>query len=213
MKRVTSKGDKAVFEIMPMEKPMNKMGFYDLMRAGHVKRWHIVNTTRDQTLAEHQYLVIMIAVELNKKLHTTAGVFNEDTFKAELLDLVMGAMFHDSTEIRQGDTPTPAKVFIKEMAGDTIFEKMAESLLPEIPYIGGKLNERMWNIIEMADRIEAAHWIQENKAGIHADMVAKGCWKKMVVTAVRLNWVPQVNEILQSLGMTYIYKEAMDSAP
>ena len=185
-----------------------KMTFYDFMRAGHVTRWHIVNTTRHQTLAEHLYLVTIIAIELASKLQPIDRTTPED-----LLRLVVGALFHDAAEIRQGDVPTPAKKFIREMAGESIFTKMEESLLPEIPYIRGGMSGDLRQIIFMADTIEAAHWIHENKAGIHADMVAKGCWKKMVQTAIEFGWVPQVNEILQSLGMPYIYKEAMESAP
>ena len=185
---------------------MNKMGFYDFMRAGHVSRWHIVNTTRHQTLAEHLYLVTVIALELSIQPEIKHAVDSE-------LALVMGALFHDVAEIRQGDTPTPAKEFIMSVAGADIFERMEESLLPEIPYHGGKLHQDLWNVITMADRIEAAHWIYENKAGIHADMVAKGCWKKMVQCAVDFGWVEPVNRALLSLGMPYIYKDAMEFAP
>lgn len=183
---------------------MNRMGFYDFMRAGHVSRWHIVNTVRHQTLAEHLYLVTVISMELHSLIKPEEEV---------PIDLVVGAMFHDSTEIRAGDTPTPAKDFIRSMAGAEIFDKMEESLLPEMPYIRGTLNPFLRQIVTLADRIEAAHWIHENKAGIHADMVAKGCWKKMVQTAMQYDWVEPVNKVLQSLGMPYIYKEAMDSAP
>ena len=43
---------------------MGELSIKDLLRAGHVKRWQIVRTVRDQTLAEHSFNVAMISIEL-----------------------------------------------------------------------------------------------------------------------------------------------------
>ena len=81
------------------------MNFYDLMRASHVKRWHIVNTSKEQNLAEHQWNVTVIGLRLYE---LTEGREPPAGFIAAL-------MFHDVAEIRYGDIPTPGKAFIREM--------------------------------------------------------------------------------------------------
>lgn len=183
---------------------MEKLRFYDFARACHVKRWHIIHTVREQTLAEHSFLVTIIALELFRKI-----VGCED--HVDINTLMVGAMFHDMPEIRTGDTPTPAKATIREMGGDEIFTKIDEALMPELPYVGGQVPDRLKPFIKMADLIADAWWITENKAGIHSGMVAQANSRTMADFVINLEtaypkvgWLKAVNEILMELGMPYI---------
>lgn len=193
----------------------NRLKFYDFMRAGHVKRWHIINTVRNQTLAEHGYLVTIIALELYRLI--VGGDRERDS--EEILQLIMGAMFDDAPEIRYGDYPTPAKSYLQDKVPFPIFKAMDDDLMPEIPYIGGRIPGRLLPFIKMADAIEAAHWIHENKAGIHADIVAKGCARRMMELVDKFSretntdWYEPVNKVLMELGMPYVSQSLRQTPP
>lgn len=73
----------------------------DLMRTSDVKRWHIVNTTKDQTLAEHHALVAGIARHLLCAICTPT--------LAEIAVLLDSALLHDIGEVHAGDIPSPLK--------------------------------------------------------------------------------------------------------
>lgn len=188
-----------------------KLTFYDFMRAGHVKRWHIVETIRPQTLAEHLWRVTVIAMELHRSI-------TGDSKTAEVTQLMAAAMFHDTPEIRIGDTPTPAKQFIREHAGD-VFKKMEEVLLPGIPYVGGQCPDHLLPFIKMADAIEAAHWIHECHAGIHGQAVARTNARIMMELVEKLtnetgqDWYEPVNRVLMELGMPYVSKSMRMTPP
>jgi 5'-deoxynucleotidase len=44
-----------------------KLTLDNLARSGHINRWYCVRTSRDQTLAEHHYMVTMISNRLEKE--------------------------------------------------------------------------------------------------------------------------------------------------
>lgn len=204
---------------------MEKLRFYDFMRAGHVKRWHIVNTVREQTIAEHQYLVAIIAMELFSKMSTALyealgnGPELQESDGNRWLGLIVGALFSDAPEVRYGDFPTPAKKHVRAVGGDDLFHKLDKELMPHLPYVGGDLDRVMRDIIAMADHIEAAHFIGENKAGIHSDAVAKSSSRRMAEKVVELtkttgvDWFGPVNEVLIELGMPYISKAMLVTPP
>lgn len=200
---------------------MEKLRFYDFMRAGHIKRWHIVNTVREQTIAEHQYLVTIIAMELYMKMADNPV---DDRSTAEFAALMVAAMFHDAPEVRYGDFPSPAKRHIREIVGKIgdgkdVFEVMDQALMPKLPYIGTEPSPLVTDFVHMADAIESAHWISENKAGVHSDVVAKGNARRMAELTVELtqktgwDWFGPVNEVLIELGMPYLSRSMLVTPP
>lgn len=76
------------------------MKIQDVMRASSVKRWHIVETARPQSLAEHQWSVAMLTDEICKRLGYPAENRKQ---------LVYAAMVHDNDEVISGDAPSPTK--------------------------------------------------------------------------------------------------------
>lgn len=78
---------------------MYGMPIQDKLRASNVKRWHIVTTSRPQSMAEHSFNVAHIGVELCEALG-----FPEWRERVAVL-----ALYHDLEEIYKGDIPTPAK--------------------------------------------------------------------------------------------------------
>ena len=188
---------------------------YDFLRAGHVKRWHIVNTTREQTIADHSHMVAVIALHLFDRM---VGVADDPE---SALKVVVGAIFHDSCEIRTGDTPTPGKEYIRRFTGDPgVFDRIEEDLLPHVPYVGGDIAPAIMQFIKMADAIEAAHWIRDNGAGRHAEIVAAGCWRRLedLVHAYSTDpqgtdWYGPVNEVLMAYGMPHLLREERITPP
>lgn len=178
------------------------IGFYELARASHIKRWHIVNTACQQNLAEHQYNVTVIGLELHKLL------VGEDPRPNFILNL----LFHDVAEIRYGDVPTPGKRFIREILGEydgDLFEHMDNQLVPHTPYMPSHNGptETALKIVKMADTIETAWWIRENGVGAHAKVVADKCWAAVIKLTTENGWHNEVNAILQKLGMPYVSKD------
>lgn len=196
-----------------------KLGFYDFARIGHIKRWHNVNTVRQQTVAEHCFMVVLIVLELYD--HLVGIKFNEGENHREMLMLVIGAIFHDAPETAAGDSPTPAKRLLVEITGvHDLFEKLDKRLMPEIPYIGGELAPMLTKIVEMADSIEAAHWITDNGAGYHAKVVQGHVRRRMEdrvekfhVDDPNMGWYEAVNKVLSHLGMPFVHRESRLSPP
>jgi 5'-deoxynucleotidase YfbR-like HD superfamily hydrolase len=176
-----------------------KLSFYELARTSHIKRWTIINTTREQNLAEHQYNVTVIALALYKAV----------TGEKPTATFIAAALFHDSAEIRYGDIPTPAKAHIRKIAesagaGNDLFEVMDTIATPDIPYIGGKAATEEAKIIKLADLIEAAWWIRENGAGHHAGTVADKCWRAVEEYVHDFGMYREVNPILMDLGLPFV---------
>ena len=174
------------------------LGFYELARASHVKRWHIINTTKEQNLAEHQYNVTVIGLELYKQI---TGEPPTAVFMSALL-------FHDSSEIRYGDIPTSGKAFIQMYTTDSnLFGAMDSNIMPELLYVDHPHPapaSEYGRLVKLADLIEAAWWIRENGAGAHAASVADKCYRAMVDMIHRTGYYDAANHILMNLGMPIV---------
>lgn len=190
---------------------------YDFLRAGHIKRWHNVNVAREQTVAEHSYMVTLIALHMFDR---AVGV-KDDPVTA--LHVILRAMFHDSPEVVAGDMPTPAKRFMRDLTGDPfLFDKVDNALMPVLPYLGTPTmpGSPIGAFIKMADAIEGAHWIGENGVGKHAQIVAAAGWRRLEDLVEKYdteepggNWYETVNEVLMALGMRYVHKQSRITPP
>jgi len=137
----------------------------DVLRAGHIKRWNIINTTRQQTLAEHLFNVAMISDTIMNALE-----------KTDLRDIVLAwALVHDAPEVVCGDTPTPTKRRMEHHGLD--MEKIYDEIDPTYKATKETALEvdfgMPWKIVKAADLIEAYHFLKENGVGSHAKYVAK----------------------------------------
>lgn len=191
---------------------MKPLTLYDFLRVGHVKRWHNVNTNRDQTVAEHSYMVALIAV------HMAVKIVGDPDFTAAVM---FEAFFHDMPEVVSGDMPTPAKRFFRELVKDPdIFKKVDAALMPQVPYWPHGWYEDAGRFVTMADAIEGAHWIGENGVGNHAKIVAAANWRRLEdlvekndIEQPTAGWYEAVNEVLMALGMRYVHKQSRITPP
>lgn len=198
-----------------------KLTLYDFLRVGHIKRWHNVNTMREQTVAEHSYMVMLIALHL---FQCIVGVDpeNRDSSMKFAFHILLNAMFHDTPEVVGGDIPTPAKRMIREVTGDSgIFDKIDEMLMPELPYAGVRPGGKdIEPFIKMADAIEGYHFIHDNHAGTHAQVVVANNRRRLEDLVHKFDteqptagWYPAVNEVLTAMGLPYAHRESRISPP
>jgi 5'-deoxynucleotidase YfbR-like HD superfamily hydrolase len=115
--------------------------FRDMM---DVKRWAIVPTLRKQSIAEHQYLVMLYVMDICKITNTALSV-----------PLLIYAALHDADELHSGDIPTPYK------DPGTIYDRKGYAKRYK-----DKLTIKELDIVKLADMIEAVMFlIDELKSG------------------------------------------------
>jgi 5'-deoxynucleotidase len=145
------------------------LNMQDIARSGHVTRWHSVRCARNQTLAEHHYLVTMITRELMQRI---LG----DSLSAETRLLVLEyALTHDAPELLMGDLPSPLKRRIAEVAGETDpLIAIEREIAPEIAERKAALKgSAMALIVKLADLMDGCLFIHEEGIGHHAAAVAE----------------------------------------
>lgn len=142
------------------------------MRAAHVRRWHIVATVREQTIAEHMYRVALITEELLRAL----GLL--DWGNSITLNAMEWARVHDLHEVVMGDMPSNAKRMLGP-AGADILDKTAHAVdqaVSDLAYCVSPEGEcpLAGYIVKVADLAEACNWIRDFGAGAHARQVHDG---------------------------------------
>lgn len=140
------------------------------LRACHVRRWHIVQTSREQTLAEHSYAVAVIAGTVAARIRWT-GLLHD----SNQLRLVQWALSHDMIEVRTGDMPTPFKRALEQVAGPGVVERAEDVVDRDMAGAHRKIRgTEVEMIVKLADQIEAIYFLQDNGVGAHARQVLDG---------------------------------------
>lgn len=151
------------------------MNLIEKLRSGHVRRWHIVAVSREQTIADHMHRVGVIAEEIL----LTIGQFNWANNLT--LNTMRWAAIHDRHEYLLGDLPTPGKRAILGEQGegyDAVYwaaAKIDEEFL-ELSQCVGPAGEcpLAGYIVKLADSIEAMNYIGIFGVGSHAAEVWRG---------------------------------------
>lgn len=135
----------------------------DYGRSGHVTRWHSVRTARDQTLAEHHYMVAILSLEMARR------ILGEALSCDMTMALLEYALKHDAAELLMGDMPTPVKRRMEAILDgqrnplDVIEAESAPEVIAAKKAIAGTPLER---IVKLADIIDALHFISiEGRTG------------------------------------------------
>lgn len=147
---------------------MSSLTIQDIIRAAHVDRWQIVRTLRNQNIAEHQYMVTMIALEIAERVMG-------DSFDREEKALLMEwGMRHDLPEVMMGDICTPVKQRIREAVGnlahdpfDIIEQEICETCHQAKLNAGHKIR----SIVKLADLIDGIRFMSLEGHGEHANHV------------------------------------------
>jgi 5'-deoxynucleotidase len=148
-----------------------KINMRDKARSGHVTRWHGVRTGREQTIAEHHYMVAIITKEMMKSILT-------DSTDNDMLLALEYALEHDSPELLMGDFPTPAKRRIQQICkphGFDPFQLIEDEIAPELTLLFSKIeNTPIKVVVKLADILDAILFISEEGIGRHAKDVVTG---------------------------------------
>lgn len=158
------------------------MKLFDLMRMSDVRRWHIVATTREQTLADHSMRVVAIGLRIAELLTENDPIAESWLCGGGQFQLTCALLFHDAPEVLLGDTPAPSKERVATYAGiPSLYADADRAVMPTIPYSGTPvpLPDWMADIVTLADMIEASTWISDHGSGEYARWVATGCTSKM----------------------------------
>lgn len=175
MKQETKKQMKKGASIPRASRPLSALGLQptldmrDIARSGHVTRWHSVRTGRDQTLAEHHYMVAMIVNDLSRR------IFGDSIIPEQRLELLEYALCHDAAELLMGDLPSPLKRRVEQLCPGPAnpLGQLEKQIAPEI----AALKERVQRfqpsaiLVKLADLMDAIHFLSQEGIGRHAEEV------------------------------------------
>lgn len=126
----------------------------DVVRSSHVKRWHMVDTLKDQSLAEHAFNVASYAA------------FLADKRGKPKKEVIWAALYHDISEVMTGDL-VPV---LKKAIG------YADPIEAKLTYLGeptATRNEEIHRLVKLADVVDAVHFLHLYGIGRHAEEVKK----------------------------------------
>lgn len=138
------------------------MKITDIQRAAWVKRWGIVRTMREQNIAEHSFMVAMIAEEICNRI---GWEFNEGGAMHGMrgYEVLRWALWHDLAEVFTGDIPTPMKLKIKE-SNPELLQQIEDEFAPEVKALRERTNPMWVDIVKIADYVEAIAFL-DREAG------------------------------------------------
>jgi len=129
------------------------------LRMGHIGRWHMVRTHREQTLAEHVALVQLIALDV-------AARFAPGDRRLER-QVMEWALWHDMPEVVMGDISPPFKTMLSHRY-PTLLAEIEDGLDATYVRIRRETSEIADLIVKFADLLEARNFIRVEGAGRRA---------------------------------------------
>lgn len=158
----------------------------DIYRSQHVKRWHIVHTSRQQTVAEHSYMVTMISMVLVEKMEENM----EEPFGAqEKMDIMKWSLMHDLPEVIMGDAVSPVKRLAKEE-----FDKIEKQVDPGLKRYEKGLSDKIKTVVKIADLIDALKYLKTEGMNGQAVSIYSRLYKDLVflIREAKERW-PSIN--------------------
>ena len=166
-----------------------------VMRLQAVKRWHMIDTTRQQTLAEHSANVAMLAMLIAK----TAPIEWFDTYT----HVAGAALVHDLPEAFTGDIPSHTKKYVEGI--DELENKLTHVVFKNID-----INEHTKLLIKLCDIADGIRFIRLHGVDMTANHAQDGLEEQMDTkfsTAVSaLEWPPHLLEHVRSNLVFYAYE-------
>lgn len=136
----------------------------DLYRTTVVERWNIVEVSRRQSVAEHQYLVSLLVVRYCQLKGLHRGVETQ---------ALRFALLHDAAEVLTGDVPTPTK----EHCGPGLERVEADTVpLGEDPLA---VPQKVEEVVNFCDKVEAFVWLAKYGVDDHAHRVKEAIREKL----------------------------------
>jgi len=142
----------------------------DLLALSHVPRWTIIPHTVPQSVGDHTFRVLVIALDLIARLPIKEGPVERCLNTG---DLMLAILYHDADESRTGDIPTP----VKERTGVAAPTDACPWLAVYDTYPG--LPKSLQLVLDLADKIEALTFIRRYGIGSHAVRAADSMRRKI----------------------------------
>ena len=167
-----------------------------VMRMHSVKRWHMIDTTRQQTMAEHSANVAMLAFLI---VHTAPF----EKFQGGMPAMMWG-MFHDLQESFTGDLPGHTKKFL---TGLKEVEKAVTP--PEFNHHVGVHTQAVVKLCDLADGIRFIRLHGVDATAHHAQkQIEEQLEEKFISVRKDLGWEDNLIEHVQDYIMFYAYESA-----
>lgn len=152
---------------------MSELSLSERLRTAHVSRWQIVRTIRNQTLAEHSYLV-----------YIWTKAFAE-AMKLPAIDQNMAihwALEHDVPEVKTGDLASPIKAAMREaVPHDDPIRRIELSISERYAVLYDAIKNEYPHVrvlVKLADIVEAVAFLEIEGIGPHAKDVQRNLWQE-----------------------------------
>jgi 5'-deoxynucleotidase len=168
----------------------------DMMRTGQVHRWQIVRTLREQTLAEHSYMVAMITIHLREEIEPYINSDDLSRLDRCAVQLVKYALRHDLAEVMVGDMPTPVKVRLRALVEYDPIKAIEGAVDPDTRalrhFLGNSCPVALY-LVGLSDVIEPLVFLTHEGVNAHAGAVVEKLWEKLHddIKEGMINW-PEV---------------------
>lgn len=168
--------------------PIELLTTAEFLRASHISRWGIVQTSTRQSIAEHMWRVWQLVTHWGPM----AGLNPMEQADAEHL-----ALIHDLAEIRTGDAPTPHKT--PELKAH--LEQIEMQIAPEVVAHEQACSDKTRALVKFCDTAEAILFLHVNGLGAHARSVQDLLEQQM---RDRLATAPFTNDQKNNLIVAFI---------
>lgn len=163
-----------------------------VMRMHSVKRWHMIDTTRNQNLAEHSANVAMLAM-------TIALTAPLQFFDSPYV-IAAAALVHDLPEAFTGDIPTHTKphLFGLEELEDVVFPFMFRV----------KISERSQGLLKLCDIADGIRFIRLHGVDGTAKHAMKGLEEQLLLRldTAQNKWSANAYNVTRNALMFYAYE-------
>jgi len=136
----------------------DRRGLETVMRLHSVKRWHMIDTTRHQTLAEHSANVALLAYFIAK----TSPINHFD----DPMAVAVYGLVHDVAEAFTGDIPSHTKRMI---SGVDELERAVSSAIFDV-----NVNENSMILVKMCDLADGIRFVRLHGVDLTATHARKG---------------------------------------
>lgn len=174
----------------------DNVGLEAIMRLQAVKRWHMIDTTRQQTLAEHTANVGMLAYWI---AHNTPGLwFGPSVY------VLKHAMLHDMGEVFVGDIPSHTKRFL------TGVDELESRTLP-VDFHDDNAGDPIKLLVKMCDLADGIRFIRLHGVDVTARHAQQGLERQVQARneqAIRHNWPEIVLKFVRETTLFYAYEHS-----
>lgn len=155
-----------------------------------IKRWHMIDTTRTQSIAEHSANVALLAYHIS--------ITAPEVYFGSASGVLGPALFHDLPEVFCGDIPTHTKKYL------TGIKELEERLTP--PQFRYEVDEKVRALVKLCDLADGIRFIERYGVDRVAIFATDGLRAQMSVKllSARAAWPTHVFEHVNDKIQTYV---------